>query len=199
MIIKTNFFKIASGSNEYQGTFMMLLIQLALCHLGFSSLYFMNYDSCLHLTSNKCPAGLPGWLNGKGSACQCQRCRFDPWNGKTPRGGNGNLLQDSCLKSSMDRGTWRATVHGVTKESNTTWRLNNQNNNRVPINTVALMLGRPIMECQLPYTLAFIYLICLWKSYRNLGKDARLLERHPLYTTPFLSLKLYFIKISYLL
>ena len=32
-----------------------------------------------------------------------------------PGGGNGYLLQYSCLKSSMDRGAWRATVHGVAK------------------------------------------------------------------------------------
>ena len=30
-------------------------------------------------------------------------------------GGNGNPLQYSCLENSMDRGTWQATVHGVTK------------------------------------------------------------------------------------
>ena len=34
---------------------------------------------------------------------------------KSPAGGNGNPLQDSCLKNSMDRGTWWAAVHGVTK------------------------------------------------------------------------------------
>ena len=32
------------------------------------------------------------------------------------RGGeNGNPLQYSCLKSPMEKGTWGATVHGVTK------------------------------------------------------------------------------------
>ena len=35
-------------------------------------------------------------------------------------GGNGNLLQYSCLENSMDRGAWQAAVHGVTKESDTT-------------------------------------------------------------------------------
>ena len=30
--------------------------------------------------------------------------------------GNGNLLKYSCLKNPMDRGTWRATVHGGHKE-----------------------------------------------------------------------------------
>ena len=32
-----------------------------------------------------------------------------------PGVGNGNLLQYSCLKNSMDRGAWQATVQGVTK------------------------------------------------------------------------------------
>ena len=30
-------------------------------------------------------------------------------------GGHGNPLQYSCLENPMDRGAWRATVHGVTK------------------------------------------------------------------------------------
>ena len=29
-------------------------------------------------------------------------------------------LQYSCLGNSMDRGAWRATVHGIKKESDTT-------------------------------------------------------------------------------
>ena len=28
--------------------------------------------------------GLPECLSGKESACQCKRCRFDPWVGKSP-------------------------------------------------------------------------------------------------------------------
>ena len=35
--------------------------------------------------------------------------------GRFSGGGNGNPLQYSCLKNSMDRGAWWATVHGVTK------------------------------------------------------------------------------------
>ena len=37
-----------------------------------------------------------------------------PGSGRSPGGGNGNPLQYSCLKNPMDRGTWQATVHGVT-------------------------------------------------------------------------------------
>ena len=38
-----------------------------------------------------------------------------PGLGRCPGGGHGNLLQYSCLENPMDRGAWRATVHGVTK------------------------------------------------------------------------------------
>ena len=38
-----------------------------------------------------------------------------PESGKSPGGGNGNVIQYSCLENSMDTGAWRATVHGVTK------------------------------------------------------------------------------------
>ena len=40
---------------------------------------------------------------------------FDPWLGRSPRVGNGNPLQYSCLENSMDRGAWWAIVHGITK------------------------------------------------------------------------------------
>ena len=36
-----------------------------------------------------------------------------PGSRSSPGGGNGNLLQYSCLENSMDRGAWRATVRGV--------------------------------------------------------------------------------------
>ena len=38
-----------------------------------------------------------------------------PGSERSPGGGNGNPLQHSCLKKSMDRGTWWAAVCGVTK------------------------------------------------------------------------------------
>ena len=38
-----------------------------------------------------------------------------PGLGRSPGGGHGNPLQYSCLENPMDRGTWWATVHGVTK------------------------------------------------------------------------------------
>ena len=38
-----------------------------------------------------------------------------PGSGRSPGGGHGNPLQYSCLKSPMDGGAWRATVHRATK------------------------------------------------------------------------------------
>ena len=38
---------------------------------------------------------------------------FNLWVRKTPKVGNGDPLQYFCLENSMDRGAWRATVHGV--------------------------------------------------------------------------------------
>ena len=37
-----------------------------------------------------------------------------PGSGRIPREGNGNPLQHSCLEYPMGRGSWWATVHGVT-------------------------------------------------------------------------------------
>ena len=44
-----------------------------------------------------------------------RRPEFKPWAGKIPGKGNGYPLQYSCLENSMDRGVWRAMVHGVTE------------------------------------------------------------------------------------
>ena len=39
-----------------------------------------------------------------------------PESGRSPRGGNGHPLQDSCLKNPLDSGAWRATVQRVSKD-----------------------------------------------------------------------------------
>ena len=43
-----------------------------------------------------------------------------PGLGRSSGEGNGNSLNYSCLEYPMDRGAWRATVHGVVKESDMT-------------------------------------------------------------------------------
>ena len=56
-----------------------------------------------------------GDLIGKESACNVGDLGSIPGLGRFPGEGNGNSLQYSCLENSMDRGTWWATVRGVTK------------------------------------------------------------------------------------
>ena len=66
---------------------------------------------------------LPSWCSGKESTCQCgdtENTVSLPGSGRSPGAGNGNPLQNSCLENSVDRGAWQATVHGVTKELDTT-------------------------------------------------------------------------------
>ena len=66
--------------------------------------------------------GLPRWHGGKESVRQLGDMGSIPRLGRFPGEGNGNPLQYSCLAHPMDRGAWRATVHGVTKESDPTMR-----------------------------------------------------------------------------
>ena len=70
-----------------------------------------------------CPQGLPGGPDGKESACSVGDPGLVPGSGRSPGGGNGNRFQYSCPENPMDRGAWRATVHGGLKKSDTTERL----------------------------------------------------------------------------
>ena len=60
-------------------------------------------------------------VNWPASAEDSKNVGLIPELGKSPEVRNGNLLQYSCLENAMDRGAWRATVHGVGhKESDMT-------------------------------------------------------------------------------
>ena len=62
--------------------------------------------------------GLPWWFSSKESVCNVGATRnmsLIPGLARSPGGGHGNSLQYFCLEKPMDRETWRATVHRVTK------------------------------------------------------------------------------------
>ena len=59
--------------------------------------------------------GFPVGSESKESASNVGSLGSIPGSGRSPGEGNGNPLQYSCLENPMDRGTWWATVHGVTK------------------------------------------------------------------------------------
>ena len=66
-----------------------------------SKVNYLSYKSSLRLYH-----GLPWWLRW---------LTMVPGSGKSPEGGNGYPLQDSCLENSRDRGACWATVHRVTE------------------------------------------------------------------------------------
>ena len=57
--------------------------------------------------------GLSTWHSSKESAYQCRRCGIDPW--KIPWRRKWKPTPVFLLGNPMDRGAWRATVHGVAK------------------------------------------------------------------------------------
>ena len=59
--------------------------------------------------------GFPGSSHGKESACNAGDPGSFPGLGIPPEERKGNPFHCSCLEKPMDRGAWRATVHGVTK------------------------------------------------------------------------------------
>ena len=59
--------------------------------------------------------GFPGGSDGKESACSAGDTGSIPGLRRSPKEGNSNPLQHSCLENFMERGTQEATVHGVAK------------------------------------------------------------------------------------
>ena len=89
--------------------------------------------------------GFPRWLTGKESTCQCRRPGFDSWVGKIPWRRKWQPTLVVLPEKSQSRRAWRGTVHGVTKESDTTWRLNNNNDRTWPEHT-EIILSIPSSE-----------------------------------------------------
>ena len=77
------------------------------------SYLFLMYSKMIQLYIQIC-MGFPGG-SGKESVCQAGDSGSIPESGRSPGEGNGNPLHYSCLDNPMDRGAWRATVHGVSK------------------------------------------------------------------------------------
>ena len=86
------------------------------------------------------PMHLPGGSDSKKSACSVGDPGSIPGPGRSPGEGNGYLLQYSCLENSMDRGTWQAMVHGITKSQTC---LSDYHFHFEDANTKYLFLGNP--------------------------------------------------------
>ena len=65
--------------------------------------------------NNWLKVGFHGVSDVKESACNTRDPGLIPGSGRFPGEGNGYPLQYSYLENPMDRGDWRATVHGAAK------------------------------------------------------------------------------------
>ena len=78
-----------------------------------------------------------------------------PGSGRSPGGGQGNPLQYSCLKNSMDRGAWWAMVRKFTKSQ--TWlKWLSMHIHNLPLSLMQLFLG--------PYSLFVFCCLRRWLS-----------------------------------
>ena len=73
----------------------------------------LSHFRCSVVTHGRgcCIEHSPGSSVGKESACRAGDLGLIPGSGISPGKGNGNPLQYSCLKNSLDRGAGQATVH----------------------------------------------------------------------------------------
>ena len=83
----------------------MMVIQVSNASSVFSFTYLLDF---------------PGGLDGKASGYNAGDLGSIPGLGRSPAEGNGNPLQYSWMKNTMDREAWRATYSSQgRKESNT--------------------------------------------------------------------------------
>ena len=92
------------GDNEWQGS-------LICC----SPWNCKELDTTEQLNNNNKDTGVPGGSGIRNPPANEGDAGSIPGLGRSSGEGNGNPLQYSCLENSIDRGAWKAMVHGVTK------------------------------------------------------------------------------------
>ena len=75
------------------------------------------------MPSDKGLRGLPGGSVAKNPPANSEDLGSISGWGRSPGEGNGNTLQYSCLGNPIDRGTRRATVHGISKSGQVSMRV----------------------------------------------------------------------------
>ena len=76
------------------------------------TLSVISHHFCF-VSGRRAPKGFPRGSDDKESACDAGDMGLIPGSGRSPGEGHGNPLQYSGLENPMDRGAWRALVHGI--------------------------------------------------------------------------------------
>ena len=105
-------------------------------------LYHLS-DLCSAFSKQK--KGFPGGSVVKNPPANAGDLGSVPGSGRSPREGNGNPLQYSCLENPMDRESCQATVHGVTSWT----RLGDQTTSRHKLLACMFSWGLGIRACVL--------------------------------------------------
>ena len=93
---------------------------------------------------------------------------------RSPGEGHGNPPQYSCLENPMDRGSWRATVHGVAK-SRTAWGTERAHTHPLPYTSLHIFqisfqkhkTRAPVSGCHLWQLQTYETHHKLWNAYRE--------------------------------
>ena len=116
-------------------------------------IYFFEARQSFIFSSAVLILGFPWWLNGKESACQFRRCRFNTWVRKIP----WRRKWQPTLVFLPGKPHWQRCLVGYSpwghKESETTSWLNNNNSN------VGMLLGHLIKNFFSLFTLYFLILL----------------------------------------
>ena len=111
--------------------------------------------------------GLPWWLSGQESTCQCRRHRFNSWVRKLPWRRKWQPTSVFLPGKPMDRGAWWATIHRVAQSQTQLKRLSmhacmNSVYMSIPISQVILLLHTVTswLSIRLFSTSVSLFLLC---------------------------------------
>ena len=74
----------------------------------------MDEQQTIYMQDTEIIKGFPDSSVGKEPACNAEDSGSIPRSERSPGEENKYPFQYSCLENSIDRGAWRAIVHGVT-------------------------------------------------------------------------------------
>ena len=119
---------------------------------------------------------LPAKAGDRRDARDTGLIRLIPELGRCPGGGHGNPLQYSCLENPMDRGVWRATVHGVVKSQTGLKRISTASDHFVIV-TADILTQTESLCCASEFSSSPAVYFCVSLMNRNSSKAGEPLPR----------------------